>query len=184
MAVLATWAPEDAILAAVAPLALAAAAGTCLVVDLDMSGPRYPGTTSLAAMVADGPRAVDLSPARRGVAVLANGGVPADAAAGVVDALIDGWPNVVLRLPPTPTRPSRAGVVPVVLEPSGFVGPKVSGARVVQPTGVGRRRQRAPGVVRLPVVRRSTVSALLSGRVPGSSRWLRGWRQVWTLSWR
>ena len=40
MPALAIWSPEDGVLGAVAPLGLAAAAGTALVVDLDPRGPR------------------------------------------------------------------------------------------------------------------------------------------------
>jgi hypothetical protein len=63
---LAVWSPEDGILGAVAPLALAAAAGTALVVDLDPGGPRYPGAATLAGLVADGPRRSDLEPDAKG----------------------------------------------------------------------------------------------------------------------
>ncbi|MEE8489046.1 MAG: hypothetical protein V3S43_01840, partial [Acidimicrobiia bacterium] len=82
MPALAIWSPEDGVLGAVAPLGLAAASGTALVVDLDPNGPNYPGASSLAALVADGPRRSDLQPVRKGVAVLANGGIePEDAEA-------------------------------------------------------------------------------------------------------
>ena len=47
MPALAIWSPEDEVLGAVAPLALGAAAGTALVVDLDPDGPQYPGDVSL-----------------------------------------------------------------------------------------------------------------------------------------
>ncbi len=40
---LAIWSPDDEVLGAVAPLGLAAAAGTAVVVDLDPDGPRYSG---------------------------------------------------------------------------------------------------------------------------------------------
>ena len=52
MPALAIWSPDDGVLGAVAPLALAAAAGTALVVDLDPGGPRYPGEATLGALVA------------------------------------------------------------------------------------------------------------------------------------
>ena len=86
MPALALWTPEDGLLGALAPLGLALAAGTALVVDLDPLGPHYPGTTSLADLVAEGPRQADLKPAHRGVAVLRNGGVAPAAAAEVVAA--------------------------------------------------------------------------------------------------
>src|SRR3990172_4895059 len=47
---LAVWTAFDGLLSAVAPLGLAAAAGTALVVDLDPAGPPYPGRNSLAGL--------------------------------------------------------------------------------------------------------------------------------------
>ena len=107
MPALSTWTPEDGVLGAVAPLAMAAAAGTALVVDLDPHGPAYPGAVGLAGLVAEGPTRRDLEPARRGVAVLHNGGVEPEDAAEVLAALVAGWPAVVFRLPPhiRPTEP-------------------------------------------------------------------------------
>ena len=98
MPALAIWSPEDALLGAVAPLALAAAAGTALVVDLDPQGPRYPGSGSLADLVRDQPRRDDLRPGRAGVAVLRNGGIDPEAAEEVLVALAKDWPAVVFRL--------------------------------------------------------------------------------------
>src|SRR4030066_639874 len=51
MPALAIWTPEDGVLGALAPLGLAASAGTALVIDLDPLGPRYPGEPSLADLV-------------------------------------------------------------------------------------------------------------------------------------
>jgi len=73
MPAIAIWSPEDEVLGAVAPLALAAAAGTALVVDLDPEGDRYPGEATLASLVAEGPTQEDLTPSQRGVAVVGNG---------------------------------------------------------------------------------------------------------------
>ena len=87
-------------------LALAAAAGTALVVDLDPQGPAYPGNADLAELVAEGPTRRDLEPERSGVAVLRNGGVPEEEAAEVLNALAARWPAVVFRLPPR-RRPDR-----------------------------------------------------------------------------
>ena len=84
MTALAVWTAFDGLLSATAPLGLAAAAGTALVVDLDPDGPAYPGRASLADLVADGPRRADLVPSRDGVAVLRNGGVEATAAREVI----------------------------------------------------------------------------------------------------
>lgn len=179
MSVLRTWAPGDGVLGAVAPLALAVAAGHALVIDLDPEGPAYPGSGSLARLVVDGPRASDLAPTRPGVAVLRNGGIGATEAGEVIKALIDGWPRVVLRLP-SHDRPDVAGVVPVMaLVPGGLL--PVEGPAVCQR---GPWRVEAPpGTVVLPRPRASTIRALLEGRRPGRSRWLRAWRPVWGMRW-
>ena len=55
MSALAVWTAYDGLLSATAPLGLAAAAGTALVVDLDPEGPVYPGPASLADLVVEGP---------------------------------------------------------------------------------------------------------------------------------
>jgi hypothetical protein len=176
------WTPEDGLLGALAPLALAASAGTCLVVDLDPSGPRYPGTASLASLVAEGPRRADLSPGRRGVAVVRNGGVDPEAASPGVDALAAGWDRVVLRLPPR--RPPIPGcpVVPVRLSVPGALFPAVDGPAVYQSTP-GALQPPGPGI-RLPVPARRTVEGLIAGRLPlPGDRWIRAWRRVWEASW-
>ncbi|MBA2338675.1 MAG: hypothetical protein H0V96_13160 [Acidimicrobiia bacterium] len=179
MTVLGTWCPDDVVLGTVAPLALAAAAGTALVIDVDPDSDAYPGAGTLAALVADGPTRIDLRPVKRGVAVLANGGITADDAAEVIDALAAGWPRVVLRHPAR-DRPAGHRVVPV--------HPLVPG-RLVEPTQPAVY-QRGPWVIHLPPpalvlprVRPGTVRCLLEGRRPGPSRWLRQWRRVWDLPW-
>jgi hypothetical protein len=180
---LALWTPEDGLLGALAPLALAIAVGTALVVDLDPLGPGYPGHVSLADLVAEGPRKADLSPARRGVAVLRNGGVGPAAAAEVVSALVDGWDRVVLRLAPRPA-PTIAGVpvVPVRLLAAGGLFSYDKGLAVYQST---RALMRLPGPgLRLPMPRAGTVAALLEGRRPAAGdRWIRAWRPVWEAPW-
>jgi hypothetical protein len=183
MPALAIWTPEDGVLGALAPLGLAIAGGTALVVDLDPLGPRYPGDRSLAELVAEGPRRADLGPARRGVAVLRNGGVSAAAAAEVVSALVAGWEKVVLRLPP---RPAPAGegppVVGVHLLLPGSLFPRGGGPAVYQST---RAMLPLPGPGwRLPVPAAGTVTGLLRGRLPvAGDRWVRAWRPVWELLW-
>lgn len=176
MPALAIWSPEDGVLGAVAPLGLAAAAGTALVVDLDPGGPRYPGPGTLANLVTDGPRRSDLRPERHGVAVLANGGVGPEAARVVVDALVQGWPAVVLRLPKN--HAGGAGAVPVVpLVPGGLFSQYGSEA-VFQRAGW---RVAAPeGSVVLPRPRRSTIASLLTGVAPlPRDRWVAAWRPLW-----
>ena len=178
MATLAIWCDADGMLSIVAPLALAAAAGTALVVDLEVDGPRYPGESSLARLVQEGPRLSDLRPAANGVAVLRNGGIPAAEATEVLDALRAGWPSLVLR-----TRRPMPGVasVPVVpLLPGGHTA-RAPGPAVYQQMGW---HEKAPGpAVRLPTPSRATVGALLAGSMPHRNRWLRSWRQVWELRW-
>jgi hypothetical protein len=171
--------PEDAVLGAVAPIALAAAAGTALVVDLDRDGPAYPGELSLALLAEQGPRRTDLSPPRPGIALLRNGDIGAEEGADVLDALIAGWPAVVLRLPPAMATERVITVVPLA-------------ARTVLPTPQGRVvyqrsgwRERAPdGATVLPRPSRATVSRLLSGEnaLPGD-RWVRSWRPLWSPPW-
>jgi hypothetical protein len=184
MPALCVWTPEDGLLGALAPLGLAAAAGTALVIDLDPGGPHYPGEVSLADLVGEGPRRDHLSPSRSGVAVLRNGGVTPQAAAEVVAALVAGWDRVVLRLPP---RPAPAGdgipVAPVrLLAPGGLFSPG-EGRSVFQATPA-LSRPPGPGV-RLPVPSRGTVAALALGRRPRpGDRWVAAWRRVWEVPWR
>jgi hypothetical protein len=182
MPALAIWTPEDGLLGALAPLGLAAAAGTCLVVDLDPAGPHYPGARSLASLVAEGPRREDLSAARRGVAVVRNGGVDPAAATPVLDALVEGWERVVLRLPPRHPPIPSCPVVPVRLSLPGTLFPPGDGPSVYQATP-GALRPPGPGI-RLPVPNRRTVEGLISGRLPlPGDRWIRAWRRAWEVPW-
>ena len=181
MPVLSIWSPEGGVLGIVAPLALATAAGTALVIDLDRHGPAYPGATSLARLVDEGPSLRELRPDRRGVAVLRNGGVGAGESREVVEALVAGWPAVVIRLAAGPVRPERAGVVPVrPLVPGGVIrfDDKPS---VYQKCG-WRMRPAGTGPV-LPRPRSVTIRGLLIGRRPVPDRWIRSWRQVWEAAW-
>jgi hypothetical protein len=180
MPALSTWTPEDGVLGAVAPLALAAAAGTALVVDLDPHGPPYPGAAGLADLVAEGPTRRDLEPARRAVAVLRNGGVEADDAADVLEALVAGWPAVVFRLPPH-RRPEPAGVVPVRPLVPGGLFPADDRPAVYQSAG-WRIAAPGPGIV-LPRPASAVVGALLEGVRPRRNRWIRSWQRVWEMSW-
>jgi len=180
MPALCTWSPEDGTLGVVAPLALAAAAGTALVVDLDPEGPRYPGDVSLHDLVTEGPRRCDVEVARRGVAVLRNGGITAGDAAEVLTALEHAWPAIVYRLPAHP-EPQREHVVPVrPLLPGGVLA-RWSRPAVYQQVG-WRLAAPGPGPV-LPMPRRDSVRRLLDGMLPVADRWVRGWRRVWELAW-
>lgn len=176
MPALAIWSPEDGVLGAIAPLGLAAAFGTAIVVDLDQDGPGYRGAGTLADLVSDGPTRNDLTPSRRGVAVLANGGIEPDDAGPILDALVAGWPAVVLRLPPG--HDGGGGAFPVLpLVPGdlfGEYGPEAvyqrSGWRVPPPEGT----------VVLPRPRRSTIGMLLAGTAPPlGDRWVAAWRPLW-----
>lgn len=184
MPALAIWTPEDGLLGALAPLGAALAApGPALVIDLDSGGPAYPGEVSLADLAAGGLRLPDLSPGREGVAVVRNGGIPPAEASPVVAALAEGWPAVLLRLPPRP-RPVGfpAPVVPVrLLIPGDWYGP-IEGPAVYQATPVPVSGRTAG--IRLPVPSRHTVSALLGGRAPmARDRWVAAWRRVWEVPW-
>ena len=180
MPALAIWSPEDEVLGVVAPLALGAAAGTALIVDLDEHGPAYPGRMTLASLVADGPTKADLVPQRHGIAVVRNGGVEPEAAEQVLRALVDGWPAVVFRLPSD--HIGGDGAIPVFpLIPGSMLG-RSAGPAIYQRSGW---RVRVPeGGVVLPRPRRGTISALLTGRAPHpGDRWIRAWRRVWEQSW-
>jgi hypothetical protein len=178
MAVLGTWCPDDAVLGAVAPLALAASAGTALVIDLDPDSVDYPSAGTLAGLVGDGATSRHLRPQRRGVAVLGNGGVTGEEAGDVIAALVAGWPRVVLRHGRR-TRPTGPGVVPV--HPLAPGRPFAAGPAVYQ-AGPWSIRLPPPAYV-LPRAGPGAVRSLLEGRRPGMSRWLRAWRKVWDLPW-
>jgi len=185
MPALATWAPEDGVLGAVAPLALATTQPTALVVDLDPGGPLYPSVRSLRKLVEEGPRAADLRPSRTGVALLANGGIGTEDSREIVHLLLRGWPVVVLRLPPQAPDDVPAPVVPVrLLTPGGLFPGR--GRAVYQPVALGPRPRRRPetdGSLVLPAAPRRVVRALLEGTRPVASRWATAWRRVWATTW-
>ena len=180
MPALAIWSPEDEVLGAVAPLALGAAAGTALVVDLDPTGPRYPGDVSLASLVTDGPTKADLSPQRRGVAVVRNGGVEPLEAEEVLQALIEGWPAVVFRLPADHAGDGSA--IPVLPLVPGPLLRRFSCPAVYQQSAW--RVQVPANAVVLPRPGSGTIGALLAGRAPHpGDRWIRAWRRVCGNEW-
>ncbi|MEA1901942.1 MAG: hypothetical protein U9N56_00280 [Actinomycetota bacterium] len=171
--VLAVQSP-DPVLATIAPFALALAAGTALVVDFERSGPR-----SLAELEADGPRLEELAPGRSGVAVLPGGRIDLGVAVDLVHRLGDSWPAVVVRPPAAGGWPGVT--VPVLPLYPGRLGPREQIAAVWQPIGSGSRPP-GPGPV-LPRLGRRTIGALLDGRVPPRSRWVKAWTPVWGLPW-
>lgn len=168
----------DAVLHAVAPLGLAAAAGHCLVVDLDAGAPPLPGRRTLAELVEEGPRRSDLEPPRSGVAILPNGGVTGEAAADLVAEFVRRWERVVLRVGSEAT----SGPWPVVpVKPLIPEFPTPPGPAVYQALLPGSAPP-GPGVV-LPPPSRGMIRALLRGRVEPRRRWIRAWRRVWEAPW-
>lgn len=179
MSVIAVWSPVDLVLSLVVPLGLAVHKGTALVVDLDPAGPPLPGNGDLASLVHRGPTEAELSPAHRGVAVLANGGIEGSDSSEVIGALVKRWPHMVLRCAPIAMPPAAAVPVLPVL-PAPFTV-NLDRPAVYQRTHLGGEPE--PGGVVLPAPRSSTVRALLGGRVPhGRDKWMRSLEQVWALT--
>ena len=175
----------DPVLHAVAPLGLAAARGTALVVDLDRDAPSYPGSTSLAALVTSQPRLDDLRPRRSGVAVLSNGMASPGEIEEVMEALVSGWPTVVLRLGASQDLPpslTETPVVPVAPLFPGFLHPPSTGPGVFQAMSVGPPPS-LRGVV-LPPLARSHIYRMLGGLGFPPRRWVSAWEKVWNLPWR
>ncbi|MEX0756497.1 MAG: hypothetical protein WD204_00980 [Acidimicrobiia bacterium] len=162
----------DPVLHRIAPFGLAAAAGTCLVVDLDPTAPPLPGP-SLVDLIRDGVTSSHLRAGRTGVAVLANGGVSEAEATDLLESLLAGWPAAVLRVPSD--QPS----IPVLSLDPPDLRPSRAHRAVWQST---IRGSRAPGVV-LPPLHRSAIRSLCRGVVEPRSRWVRAWTPVWGTSW-
>jgi hypothetical protein len=167
----------DPVLSAIAPLGLAAAAGTCLVLDL-RGDLHIPHARTLADVAIDGPRLDELSPGRPGVAVMSVGALGLEEARRVVDELATRWPAVVIRTAPEDWSGRKVPVVPLL---PGWAAPQTSGAAVWQPVAAGSAPP-GPGPV-LPRLRSRTVRTLLAGRLPTRSRWVRAWSRVWELPW-
>ena len=179
MSMIAVWTPHDLVLSLAIPLGLAARRGTAIVIDLDPAGPPLSGGGDLASLVERGPTESDLSPARRGVAVLGNGGISVADAAEVVGAIAQRWPNVVLRCPPH-EQPGQGvvTVVPVLPDPFALVA---NGTVVYQRTSFGG--DPADGQIVLPVPRPAAIASLMAGRIPPvRDRWMRALDAVWSLS--
>ncbi len=165
-------------MAAIAPLGLALAARSALLVDLDPHGPPYPGERSVVEMATDGPTRLELTPGRARVAALRSGGADPSSGIEVVQLLARSWPALVVRVghfpvpfPIIPVRPLWPGfLAPIGERPS--VWQRVRGG--ADPPGPGPE---------LPPPGRRVVMALLAGRRPMASRWVRSWERVWELPW-
>lgn len=181
MPALAVWTASDGLLSTVAPLGLAGAAGTALMVDLDPLGPTYPGVASLADLVANAPRRADLVPDRKGTATLRNGGVGVAEAREVIEALIAGWPHLVLRVSAPEVAAGLAPLVPVRPLLPGILAPHGETPSVYQKTGFAVTPP-GPGPL-LPRPRPRFLGDLLNGTLEPRSRWVAAWRQVWGLPW-
>lgn len=175
MPALAVHTLHDDWLGLVAPVALAAAHRTGLVIDLDPEGIPIPGGRTLARLVEDGPTLAELAPARSGLAILPHGGADMGVASEVVGALVDSWPCVVVR-----TRSPLAGIPFVEV---AHLAPGVDTAtkpRVWVRTGIGKVDPGPGPVVDGPG--RSAVRSVLAGKTP-TGRWRRSWTAVWRWPW-
>lgn len=174
--ILGVWSP-DPVLSTVAPIGLAAAAGTALLVDLATTT-QTTGRT-LADLVSEGPRLAELSPGRPGVAFLAGGNVDLSVGIDMLQQLAGHWPAVVIRAPDANLAFVTVPVIPLfpgILAPTPQVG-----HGVWQPVGGGAEPP-GPGPV-LPRLRAGVVRRMLSGHLPRRSRWMDAWRPVWEMPW-
>lgn len=175
--ILGVWSP-DPVLSTVAPIGLAAAAGTALIVDLVTHTPATGRT--LADLISDGPKLVELSPGRPGIAFLPGGN--ADAAAGyeMVRQLAGHWPAVVIRAPHAEIPFATVPVIPLY---PGRLAPRTEAALGVwQPVGAASEPPGGPGPV-LPRLRGGAVRRMLSGHLPRKSKWVAAWRPIWEMPW-
>lgn len=164
---------DDPVLGAIAPIGLASAAGAALIIDL--IAPNRTRRT-LTDIILDGPRLDELSPGRRGVAVLGAGAATPAELRDPVERLAASWPAIVIRAEqwPGPTVPVR-GLFPGVLAPS------IPETAVWQRLGWGSRAP-GPGPV-LPAIPAWAVRRMLDGGLPVSRRWVEAWVQVWRMPW-
>lgn len=175
-ALLAVWSP-DLLLSVVAPLGLAAAAGTALVID-HTGGLAVSTGRTLADLVEDGPRLDELGPGRSGVAVLASGPVDIASSTPLIERMASRWPAIVVRVP---DENGPHATVPVHPLYPGWLAPTGEAAAVWQPVSGGPRPP-GPGPV-LPRLRSGTVRRLLAGQLLTRSRWVRAWHRVWGMPW-
>ena len=168
-------AAPDPVMAVIAPVGLAASAGTALIVDM---APGPGARRSRADLTEDGPHLDEISPGRSGVAVIAAGPASQSEVTSVVERLAARWPAVVVR----DGGPGWPGpVVPVhVLYGQGLMTWD-EGAAVWQSLGSGEKPP-GPGPI-LPPISPRLVRQLLKGWLPRPGRWIRAWREVWEMPW-
>lgn len=170
----------DPVLHHIAPIGLAAAVETALVVDLDGDAPSYAGAPTLAELADRGLRRQELVPDRTGVAIIGNGGVTHDEALNLLEVLGRNWPRVVVRI----GRQAVPGLVSVPVIPllPDPLCPALDRPAVFQTLYRGQHPPVA-GVV-LPPLSRSHASSLIGGVVEARWRWVRAFAKVWELPWR
>jgi len=169
---------SDPVLSLAGAIGLGATLGVALVVDLTREIPvKSPRT--LGEIASEGPLQAELSPGRRGVAVITGGGISDEDAIEVITGLGSHWPAVVVRVSrpdwPFPTVPVTP-LLPGLLAPRAPRPPSVW-----QPVGRAERPP-GPGPV-LPRLPSSTLRRILTGSLPRRSRWVEAWRPVWELPW-
>jgi hypothetical protein len=167
----------DPLLSLLGAVGLAASRGTALIVDA--AGDLGRGRRTLADIAADGPRLVEVSPGRAGIATISAGPLPSDEMETIAQELARRWPALVVRLdgrhwdgPTVPLRP---------LYP-GCLAPTVGGSAAVWQRLRSGSRPPGPGPI-LPELRPALVRRVLGGGHPGSGRWVKAWRLVWDLPW-
>ena len=170
----------DPVLHHIAPLGLAAAAGTAVILDLDPDSPGYTGAgTSVFDLIDRGPRLAELDSVPGRVALFANGGARTPEAWALVEAMAERWPAVVVRV-----GAERSGGVPCVpvipLLPGPLLTPNRGPAIYQAITAVDRLP--GPGL-RLPPLRRERITALAAGRIEPRWRWVRAFQPAWSLPW-
>ncbi len=171
-------ASEDPVLRQIAPVGLAAARGTCLIVDADPAARPYSGAPRLEEMVDRGLRLSELVPERKGVAIVSARSMPFDDLLDHADALARFWPGIVIR---TGTSRARIPNVPVVALLPPPLDERSDGPAIYQTCRRGAKVP-TPGLG-LPPLGRSRIRSLLAGIVEPRWGWVRAFRSAWELPW-
>lgn len=167
---------RDPVLSWIGAMGLALVCGTALVIDLE--SPSDGGDRSLLALLSDGPRLDEISPARTGVAVMRAGDVEAADLEVALETLGRSWPALVLRT--DGVRWDGATVPYRALYP-GVLGQSSPIPAVWQPVDIVTQAP-GPGPI-LPHIRPSAVRLLLHLKRPMARKWVRSWRRVWEMPW-